>query len=137
MSLVCWLVNTFMFYGFIVSCVVAGCVSLFLYWYWKVRSYSGDLDKYWVFKDKKLKNEYEGKKIPLSYLHEAYFDMGVDLKEGLDLLQVLEDRESYSTFTITPEHIKFFFTNVVPEFFVHSKAQDRAQIADHYNRGSK
>jgi len=78
----------------------------------------------------------ERKKIPIYYLHEAYFAGEVDLNPNTDLLDALEDRKSYTTFTITPENIKFVFQHLIPEFFIHSMSQDRAQIADHYNRGN-
>jgi hypothetical protein len=135
MSVLCWLVNSAMWYGFLSSIFMAVVTAVFLYWYWKIRKFEGDITKYFEFKSKPFEEKWKGKKIPIYYLHEAYFAGEVDLKG--DLLEALEDRKSYTSFTITPENLKFVFTNLIPEFFVHSLSQDRAQIADHYNRGSK
>jgi hypothetical protein len=102
-----------------------------------MRKFEGSITKYFSYVDKNFEEKWKGKKIPIYYLHEAYFAGEVDLNPDVDLLDALEDRKSYTTFTITPENIKFVFQHLIPEFFIHSKSQDRAQIADHYNRGSK
>lgn len=108
---------------------------MFLTWYWKMNKKPGTIEEYWEIKDTKH-NKYKSEKIPIYYLHEAYIAQEIDMKGDGDLLKVLEEREKYSTYTITPENVKFFFQHVVPEFFIHSKSQDRAQICDHYNRGN-
>jgi uncharacterized protein len=137
MSLLCWFVNSLAWYGFLTFLFFSVITSIFLYWYWKIRKFTGDITKYFEFNDtkgKEFKEKWNGKKVPIYYLHEAYIAGEVDLKG--DLLEALEDRRSFTTFTITPENLKFVFTNLIPEFFVHSLSQDRAQIADHYNRGN-
>jgi len=134
MSILCYLTTTFVYYGFLASVFAAVCIALLFTWYWKVRSFPGTIESHFEIKNEKMA-KWRKEKIPIYYLHEAYINQEVDVKG--DLLKVLEEREKFSTFTVTPENMKFFFLNVVPEFFVHSKSQDRAQICDHYNRGNE
>lgn len=135
MSILCYLTNAFFYYGFLATLFSSVCIALFFAWYWKVRKFPGSIEEYFEIKDEKLA-KYREEKIPIYYLHEAYINQEVDLKKEGELLEVLEEREKYSSFTITPENIKFVFQHLIPEFFIHSKSQDRAQIADHYNRGN-
>eukprot|EP01080_Neovahlkampfia_damariscottae_P004216 gene4216-7553_t len=135
-NILCWLTNTIAWYSFLATLIISVCVALFLYWYWKIRSFAGNVEEFFVIKDNELKAQWAGKKVPISYLHEAFFAGKIDRKDNIPLLEILEKREQYSSYTITPEHAKFFFKHVVPEFLIHSASQDRAQVTDHYDRGN-
>ena len=71
----------------------------------------------------------------LQTLYELYFARRIDFK--LDVLTTLRDhRYEFVSFRFNLEHLKFFVTQWIPELLAHTKAQDEAQVRDHYDRGS-
>ena len=86
-----------------------------------------------VFHDQKLAARYANEPIPMSTLFEAYFDGAVDLPADLDAF--LDARHRLVKYTLTPEHFRFFFTRMIPEVAIHSKAQDERIVREHYDRG--
>ena len=86
-----------------------------------------------VFHDKKLEAQYAHEKIPMTTLFEAYLDGAVDIPG--DLNKFLDDRADLVKYTITNDHLKFFFTRFIPEVAIHSKAQDQRIVREHYDRG--
>jgi cyclopropane fatty-acyl-phospholipid synthase-like methyltransferase len=91
------------------------------------------LSDYVVFHDQKLADKYADNRNPMSTLFEAYFDGALDIKG--DINEFLDNRDLFVTYTLTPEHFKFFFTRMIPEVAIHSKAQDERIVRDHYDRG--
>ncbi len=70
----------------------------------------------------------------MATLFEAYFDGALDIPG--DLYEFLSQRDLFVTYSITPEHLKFFFTRFIPEVAIHSKAQDERIVREHYDRGN-
>jgi cyclopropane fatty-acyl-phospholipid synthase-like methyltransferase len=89
---------------------------------------------YVVFNDKKLEQKFAHKKIPMSVLYEAYFDGAIDLPG--DMYKFLRNRNLFVKYTITKEHLSWAVTNFVPEVAIHSKAQDKRIVREHYDRGN-
>jgi sphingolipid C9-methyltransferase len=86
-----------------------------------------------VFNDKKLAERYANRPIPMSTLFEAYFDGAIDIPGDLD--RFLDDRDLFVTYSLTPDHVKFFFQHFIPEATIHSKRQDERIVREHYDRG--
>lgn len=90
------------------------------------------LTDYVIFNDKKLESRYAGSKIPMSTLFEAYLDGDVDIP---DMDAFIEARNGLVTYTLTGDHFKFLFTRMIPEVAIHSMAQDKRIVREHYDRG--
>src|ERR1019366_589675 len=58
----------------------------------------------------------------------------VDIKGDFEAFMKL--RDSYFKYSLTPHHLKFFFTRMIPEVVIHSKAQDERIVRSHYDRGN-
>jgi cyclopropane fatty-acyl-phospholipid synthase-like methyltransferase len=87
-----------------------------------------------TFNDSKLAAKYANEKIPMATLFEAYFDGDVDING--DINELLDQRDAFVKYTLTPEHFRFFFTRFIPEVAIHSKAQDQRIVREHYDRGN-
>lgn len=85
-----------------------------------------------VFKDAALAARYASRRIPMATLLEAYVTGGVDVP---DVDALLEARRDVLAFTLTPHHVRFLLTRMIPEWLIHSRAQDRRIVRDHYDRG--
>jgi cyclopropane fatty-acyl-phospholipid synthase-like methyltransferase len=85
-----------------------------------------------VFHDKDLAARYANEKIPMSTLFEAYLDEAVDIP---DMDAFIDARNQLVTFNLTMDHVKFLFTRMIPEVAIHSLAQDRRIVREHYDRG--
>ena len=85
-----------------------------------------------VFQDKKLQARYAAGKIPMTTLFEAYLDGDIDIP---DMDAFLDARDGVVTYTLTKHHAEFFFTRFIPEVAIHSKAQDKRIVREHYDRG--
>jgi cyclopropane fatty-acyl-phospholipid synthase-like methyltransferase len=92
------------------------------------------LTDYVVFNDRKLAARYADRSIPMSTLYEAYFDGDIDITG--DLPAFLRARNLFVTYRLTQAHLKWAVTNFVPEVAIHSKAQDRRIVREHYDRGN-
>ncbi|KAJ1552946.1 hypothetical protein HK405_009468, partial [Cladochytrium tenue] len=91
---------------------------------------------YLRFNDPALASAYADKKVPVETFFEAYFDQKIDLlDDGADLLELLEARYEWLSFTFTWNQAKFFLTQWIPELLWHSKKQDEDQVREHYDRG--
>ena len=93
------------------------------------------LADYVQFRDSNLAARYAnggGSKIPMTTLFEAYLDGKVDIP---DMDAFLDARGDLVKYTLTEDHVKFFFTRMIPEVAIHSKAQDERIVRDHYDRG--
>lgn len=92
------------------------------------------LTDYVVFNDRKLAARFADRPIPMSTLYEAYFDGDIDIPG--DLPTFLRNRNLFVTYRLTQDHLKWAVTNFVPEVAIHSKAQDRRIVREHYDRGN-
>jgi cyclopropane fatty-acyl-phospholipid synthase-like methyltransferase len=93
-----------------------------------------ELTDFVVFHDKKLAARYgSGSKIPMSTLFEAYLDGDVDIP---DMDGFLEARNDLVTYNLTSDHLKQFFTQMIPEWSIHSLSQDKRIVREHYDRGN-
>ncbi|MFN0048865.1 MAG: class I SAM-dependent methyltransferase [Cytophagales bacterium] len=75
-----------------------------------------------------------GNKPSFGHFIEDYVSQKIDI-EG-DFEEFMKTRHDYFDFTITPHHLKFFFTRMIPEVAIHSKAQDERIVREHYDRGN-
>jgi cyclopropane fatty-acyl-phospholipid synthase-like methyltransferase len=85
-----------------------------------------------VFKDEHLSARFAARTMPMETLIEAYLDGLADIP---DIGALLDARADLLTFALTANHVKFLLTRMVPEWLVHSRAQDRRIVRDHYDRG--
>jgi cyclopropane fatty-acyl-phospholipid synthase-like methyltransferase len=92
------------------------------------------LTDYVQFNDSKLAAKYSSGKIPMATLFEAYFDGAIDITG--DMCEFLDRRNEFVSYALTPEHFRFFFTRLIPEVAIHSKAQDERIVREHYDRGN-
>ncbi|KAI9321133.1 S-adenosyl-L-methionine-dependent methyltransferase [Zopfochytrium polystomum] len=88
-----------------------------------------------VLTDAALNAKYGKSKIPAETFFEAYFDQKIDLPNGADMLDTLEARHDWVSFTFTLNQALFFLTQWIPETLWHSKKQDEDQVREHYDRG--
>ncbi|XP_028398030.1 sphingolipid C9-methyltransferase-like [Dendronephthya gigantea] len=92
------------------------------------------LPEFVEFRDASFGKTYESKTIPLETLIEAYADEKVDFRG--DVLECFEQRENFSSFALTWNHVKIFCCNFLPELLSHTRLQDLDQVRDHYDRGN-
>ena len=92
------------------------------------------LTDYIVFNDKKLAARYADKRIPMATLYEAYFDGDIDIPG--DIYAFLRNRNLFVKYSLTQQHLSWAVTNFVPEVAIHSKAQDKRIVREHYDRGN-
>ena len=85
-----------------------------------------------TIKDRSLAARFAGKKIPMDTLFEAYLDGDIDIP---DMDAFLDARGGLVNYTLTKRHWEFFFTRMIPEVAIHSKAQDKRLVTEHYDRG--
>ncbi|MGC4117381.1 MAG: cyclopropane-fatty-acyl-phospholipid synthase family protein [Myxococcales bacterium] len=85
-----------------------------------------------VFHDPAVAARYAHDKIPMTTLFEAYLDNQADIP---DMEAFLDARGDLVRYTLTEDHVKFFFTRFIPEVAIHSKKQDERIVRDHYDRG--
>jgi cyclopropane fatty-acyl-phospholipid synthase-like methyltransferase len=85
-----------------------------------------------VFKDEQLRARFAAGAMPMETLIEAYLDGLADIP---DIDALLDVRAGLVRFTLTANHLKFLLTRMVPEWLIHSRAQDRRIVRDHYDRG--
>jgi 2-polyprenyl-3-methyl-5-hydroxy-6-metoxy-1,4-benzoquinol methylase len=87
------------------------------------------------FADRKLEGEWAGRVVPMSTVYEAYLDGRIDIPEA-SWDRFFADRHDLTSFKLTAEHVKWAFTNFIPEVMVHSLDQDSRVVGDNYNRGN-
>ncbi|MBX3260948.1 MAG: class I SAM-dependent methyltransferase [Labilithrix sp.] len=88
-----------------------------------------------TFDDAQLERAWRRRRVPMSDLYEAYIDGRIDIPdESWDAL--FAARHDLLSFRLTESHVKWAFTNFVPEVALHSRSQDRRIVGEHYNRGN-
>ena len=85
-----------------------------------------------TFHDKNLATRYAVDKIPMTTLFEAYLDQAIDIP---DMDALLDARSDLVRYTLTKQNLEFVVTRLIPEVAIHSKAQDRRIVREHYDRG--
>jgi sphingolipid C9-methyltransferase len=85
-----------------------------------------------VFNDSSLARRLAGHKPAMSALCEAYVEEAVDIA---DIDGFFDARAELVDYSLTLEHVKQFVTRMVPEWTLHSLAQDRRIVREHYDRG--
>lgn len=88
-----------------------------------------------VFEDATLGRKWSGKKVPMSDVYEAYIEGKLDIPAD-KWEDFFKTRHETMSFRLTDSHIKWAFTNFLPEVAIHSKAQDSRIVSEHYNRGN-
>ncbi|HKY35677.1 MAG TPA: cyclopropane-fatty-acyl-phospholipid synthase family protein [Polyangiaceae bacterium] len=87
------------------------------------------------FEDPSLGRKWSSKKIPFSDVYEAYIDGQLDIPaDKWD--DFFKTRHETMSFRLTDSHIRWAFTNFLPEVTIHSKSQDARIVGEHYNRGN-
>lgn len=76
----------------------------------------------------------KNKRPAFSEFVEDYIAGRIDI-EG-DFPTFMELRHQYFDFRLTADHIKFFFSRMIPEVLIHSKSQDERIVREHYDRGN-
>ncbi len=92
------------------------------------------LDDGLVFADKALQRRWRARAVPMATFYEAYFDEAFDIPG--DLCQFLRDRRHQFSFRLTAGHLRWALTRLVPEVALHTRAQDRRIVREHYDRGN-
>ena len=85
-----------------------------------------------TLKDARLAERAGAGALPMETLIEAYLDGDADIP---DIDAFLDARRDLVAFDITPNHVRFLVTRMIPEWLVHSKEQDRRIVREHYDRG--
>jgi cyclopropane fatty-acyl-phospholipid synthase-like methyltransferase len=85
-----------------------------------------------VFNDPSWARRLAGPKPAMSALCEAYLEEAVDIT---DIDGFFDARAELVDYSLTLEHVKQFVTRMVPEWTLHSLAQDRRIVREHYDRG--
>ncbi len=88
-----------------------------------------------TFQDASLGRKWSGKKVPISDVYEAYIDGQLDIPAD-KWEDFFRTRHETMSFRLTDSHIRWAFTNFLPEVTIHSKAQDSRIVSEHYNRGN-
>ncbi len=92
------------------------------------------IERFFRFHDASLAAAFVKGKVPMTTLYEAYFDGKCDLVG--DIYDFLAERDRHVKYSVTGEHIKWLFSNFIPEVAIHSKAQDERVVRSHYDRGN-
>jgi cyclopropane fatty-acyl-phospholipid synthase-like methyltransferase len=88
-----------------------------------------------TIRDAALDRSWNGNKVPMSDVFEAYIDSRIDIpSDKWDAF--FETRNETTVFRLTDSHFKWAVTNFFPEVLIHSKSQDKRVVGDNYNRGN-
>jgi cyclopropane fatty-acyl-phospholipid synthase-like methyltransferase len=94
-----------------------------------------DIGTLLTFDDAALARAWRDKRVPMSDLYEAYIDGRVDIPEQ-SWASLFASRHELLSFRLTESLVKWALTNFLPEVTLHSRAQDRRIVGDHYDRGN-
>jgi len=97
---------------------------------------SADWSEYIKIKDERLRKKYEGKKIPMDIMYEAYMHEELDIKK--DVYDTLLRRNDLFSFSFSLENsIRFFFGTLLgTQVFDHSQSSDKSEVKPVYDRGN-
>jgi cyclopropane fatty-acyl-phospholipid synthase-like methyltransferase len=86
-------------------------------------------------KSPSVKSRYrKGANPSFGHFVEDYISGKVDIKGSFE--EFMELRKTHFDFKLTPHHVKFFFSRMIPEVLIHSKKQDERIVRAHYDRGN-
>lgn len=88
-----------------------------------------------TFSDSTLAQKWSGKKVPISDVYEAYIEGRIDIPQD-KWESFFQNRHEICAFRLTESHVKWAFTNFIPNVTIHSLRQDKEIVGDHYNRGN-
>ena len=77
---------------------------------------------------------YNGHKVAITTLIEDYIHERIDIPG--DFRDFIKNRNHAVEYKFVSDHVKFLFTNFIPEVAIHSKAQDERIVREHYDRGN-
>jgi cyclopropane fatty-acyl-phospholipid synthase-like methyltransferase len=120
-------------------CLILPILSLFGYLIlnsWVHDSGLADWTKVIKINDEQLAKEYEGKKIPMETVYEAYLVGKIDFLNEDNLIEVLLKKNQYFRFSLTLNILKFFLKNFLTHITGHSQIDDHREVGDVYNRGN-
>jgi len=89
-----------------------------------------------VFKKDSDREYYKNRKIVFLDFIEKYRKGEIDLKDGLNMYDVIVDSASWSYFALNWNYLHFILTQYLPDVAFHTAAQDDKQVTEHYNRGN-
>lgn len=69
----------------------------------------------------------------MQIFHDAYFASQIDLKPGMDMLELLEYRLDWADMHMTTELFRYVFMNLIPDVLMHTEKQDAEQVGDNYD----
>jgi len=88
-------------------------------------------------KDPELEKTWSGKKMPMETFIEAFFDEKINLKDGVDMHEMLrKHRKELFKFCFTPTHAKFFLSKFLVQAVMHTKLYDFDDVSTTYNLGN-
>lgn len=88
-----------------------------------------------VPKTNAAKNRYKsGNRPSFGHFVEDFIRGHVDIKG--DFEEFMKVRSDYFNYSFTTHHVKFFFSRMIPEVLLHTKAQDERIVREHYDRGN-
>lgn len=93
-----------------------------------------DWQPYVTWRDENLARRWQGKRIPMEILYEAYMAEKLDFKQ--DLFEVMLRRNRLFKFAFTWGDVKFYFREFFGQNVTHSVKSDEGDIAHVYNRGN-
>jgi cyclopropane fatty-acyl-phospholipid synthase-like methyltransferase len=75
--------------------------------------------------------------MPMETFIEAFFDEKINLKEGVDMHEMLrKHRKELFKFCFTPNHAKFFLSKFLVQAVMHTKLYDFDDVSTTYNLGN-
>ncbi|MDH5675825.1 MAG: cyclopropane-fatty-acyl-phospholipid synthase family protein [Myxococcales bacterium] len=93
-----------------------------------------DWEPYVSFRDPKEAARWQGKKIPMEKLYEAYIAEKLDFKQ--DVYETMLRRNKLFRFCFTWGDVKFYFKEFLRQNVTHTEKSDHGDIAHVYNRGN-
>lgn len=93
------------------------------------------ISDYITYDDRGLETKWAGKKVPISDVYEAYIEGRIDIPQE-KWEEFFDTRHDTMSFRLTESHVKWAFTNFLPEVTIHSRSQDSRIVGEHYNRGN-
>ena len=88
-----------------------------------------------TFNDSALSRKWADKKVPMSDVYEAYIEGRIDIPQD-KWEDFFNARHDILTFGLTQSHVKWAFTNFIPNVTIHSLRQDKRIVSEHYDRGN-
>ena len=98
---------------------------------------ASELTDFIEYRDPKLAAKYKNRQMPIGALHEAYIDKRIDITS--DVYEMLAHRAEITDESMGAalwNQLGFILKDLLPEITLHTKAQDRRIVREHYDRGN-